>query len=107
MNQHQVWQHFQSEAPEIFQQADGRIRFLIQRLKRRTKAGVKVLNVGVGDGLFEELALKLGMDVYSLDPDEKSIARLNRNSGMKGRGRVGYLEAIPFSDRSFDAVAVS
>jgi SAM-dependent methyltransferase len=107
MDQHKIWQYFQNEAPEAFQQADGRIRFLARRLKRRKKAGAKVLNVGTGNALFEELALQLGMDVYSLDPDEESIARLNNRPEMKGQAKVGYLESIPFDDETFDAIIVS
>jgi SAM-dependent methyltransferase len=107
MSQHRVWQHFQNEAPEIFQQADGRIRFLVRQLQRTTRTGDKVLNVGVGNGLFEELAIQLGMDVYSLDPDGESIARLNEDLGMKGQAKVGRLESIPFDEESFSAVIVS
>lgn len=107
MNQYRIWQYFQNEAPEIFQQGAGRIKFLIRRLKRKTKAGAKILNVGVGDASLEDMAFQLGMDVYSLDIDEKSIARLNERSGMKGQAKVGRLESIPFLDEAFDAVIVS
>jgi SAM-dependent methyltransferase len=107
MDQHKIWQYFQNEAPETFQQADGRIRFLARRLKRRKGVGAKVLNVGIGNALFEELALQLGIDVYSLDPDERSIARLNERAGMKGQAKAGYLESIPFPEETFDAIIVS
>jgi SAM-dependent methyltransferase len=107
MNQHTIWQYFQNEAPEIFQQAEGRIRFLARRLKRRTKKGARILNVGVGAGLFEELATQLGMDVHSLDPDEESVARLNKQPWMKGQAKAGRLESMPFPGEAFDAVVVS
>jgi SAM-dependent methyltransferase len=107
MNQQIIWQHFQNEAPEIFQQAEGRIRFLAHRLKRRRKCGDRVLNVGVGAGLFEQTANQFGMDVFSLDPNEETVARLNKQPWMKGQARAGYLESIPFTSEAFDAVVVS
>lgn len=107
MSQHRIWRYFQNEAPEIFQQGAGRINFLIRRLRRKTEAGARVLNVGVGDGSLEELAFQLGMDVYSLDIDEETVARLNERPQMKGQAKVGCLESIPFFDEAFDAVIVS
>ena len=107
MNQERIWQHFQNDAPEVFQQADGRIRFLVRQLTLRAKTGAAVLNVGVGNGLFEELAIRAGMNAYSLDPDAESIARLNSLPEMKAGARVGCLEAIPFAADAFAAVVVS
>ena len=107
LNQERIWRHFQNDAPEVFQQADGRIKFLVRRLTQRVKTGAAVLNVGVGSGLFEELAIRAGINVYSLDPDAESIARLNLLPEMKGGARVGCLESIPFAADVFDAVVVS
>jgi SAM-dependent methyltransferase len=107
MNQERIWRYFQNDAPEVFQQADGRIRFLVRQLALKAKAGAAVLNVGVGNGLFEELAIRAGMNAHSLDPDAEAIARLNALPEMKAGGRVGRLEAIPFAADAFDAVVVS
>src|SRR5436853_6219956 len=107
LNQERIWRHFQNDAPEVFQQAAGRIKFLVRRLTQRVKTGAAVLNVGVGSGLFEELAIRAGMNVYSLDPDAESIARLNLLPEMKGGARVGCLESIPFAADVSDAVVVS
>jgi hypothetical protein len=38
--------------------ADGRIRFLLRQLQRKTDTGAAVLNVGIGGGLFEQLAIQ-------------------------------------------------
>ena len=103
MDSHRIWHHFQNAAPEVFQQADGRIRFLLRQLSLRVKPGAALLNVGVGDGLFERLATQAGLTAYSLDPDAESIARLANN----GYARVGGLESIPFSSDKFDAIVVS
>lgn len=107
MNQQIIWQHFQNQSPEIFRQAEGRLQFLARELKRRRERGARVLNVGVGAGFFEELMSSFGMDVFSLDPDEETIKRLNLRPWMKGQARVGYLESIPFAGEAFDAVVVS
>jgi SAM-dependent methyltransferase len=107
MNQEKIWHYFQNESPERLQESEERLTYLARQVRRRTKASAKVLNVGVGRGLFEEMAMKLGMDVYSLDPDEESIARLNEQSGMKGQAKVGYVQSIPFGQGFFEAVVVS
>lgn len=107
MDQQRVWEHFQNEDTRVFRQADGRLRFLARQLGRRTKSGARVLNVGVGAGQFEGLALGLGMRVHSLDPDGRAVARLNERPAMKGRAKVGRLESVPFPDDFFDAVVAS
>lgn len=107
MNQDKVWHHLQTETPEVFHKSEGRLRFLLQQVKRKTRAGAKVLNVGVGNGLFEEMAIEIGLDVYSLDPSEESIARLNTRLNMKGQAKTGYLQAVPFETELFEAVIVS
>jgi len=107
MNQNLIWRHFQNESPEVFQQADGRIRFLVRQVASRLNSGATVLNVGIGNGLFEKLISEAGMKIHSLDPDEESIARLGKRTGMNGQARVGSLESIPFPENSFDAVIVS
>lgn len=107
MNQQRIWHYFQNEAPEVFQQAEGRLEFLARRVRRRAGKGAKVLNVGVGGGLFEEFATRLGLEVYSLDPDAEAVARLGERLGAEGRAVAGGLESIPFPDDTFDAVVVS
>jgi SAM-dependent methyltransferase len=107
MNQDNIWHFFQSESPEVFRNAEGRLKYLALQIKRRTKKSPKVLNIGIGGGLFEEEAIKLGLDVYSLDPDSDSIARLEKQREMQGRAKVGTLQSIPFAEEAFDAVVVS
>lgn len=107
MNQDKIWHFFQSESPEVFRNSEGRLRYLALQVKRKTKNSPKVLNIGIGGGLFEEMAIKLRLDVYSLDPDKESIARLEKHSEMKGRAKVGNLQSIPFAEEAFDAVVVS
>jgi 2-polyprenyl-3-methyl-5-hydroxy-6-metoxy-1,4-benzoquinol methylase len=107
MNQEKIWHYFQNESLETMQNSEERLRYLSRRVLRRTKPGAKVLNVGIGPGLFEKMAMKLGLDVYSLDPDQEAINRLNEQAGMKGQARVGYLQSMPFDQGFFEAVVIS
>ncbi|MBD0372241.1 MAG: class I SAM-dependent methyltransferase [Pyrinomonadaceae bacterium] len=107
MNQDKIWRFFQTEASEVMRNAEGRLKYLARQVRRRTKKGAKVLNVGVGAALFEETAIKLGLDVYSLDPDDETIARLTKRTGMEGRAMTGTLQSIPFDAEAFQAVVVS
>src|SRR5262249_25056415 len=95
------------EAPEAFSQSEARLKYIARRIKRRMKPTARVLNVGSGIGRFEQMAAEFGLDVFSLDPDEKSIARLRGRPGMKGKAKVGYLQSIPFDRGHFDVVVVS
>ncbi|OEU50021.1 MAG: hypothetical protein BA861_00205 [Desulfobacterales bacterium S3730MH5] len=103
MKQGLIWDYYQNEAPEFFAGSSARLRYLAKRVKSRGK----VLNIGVGAGIFEELAIQRGLDVYSLDPDEKAIASLRQRLGMKEKAKVGFSQKIPFPDESFDAVVIS
>lgn len=107
MKQDKIWEHFQLESPEIFIKSQARYDFLADQIKQRAQPSSKVLNVGVGNGLFEQVAMNYGIDIYSLDPSEKAIAYLNENIGMNGKAKAGYLQDIPFEDRYFDFVVVS
>lgn len=107
MNEDKIWSFFQNEAPEALRNSEGRLKYLAHEVKRRTKSGGRVLNVGIGGGLFEEQAIKLGLDVYSLDPDSESVARLEKRLKMEGRAKVGSLQSIPFPHEAFDTVVVS
>lgn len=103
MNQSFVWDYYQNEAPEVFEGSVARLRYLAKKVKSRGK----VLNIGVGAGIFEELAIKRRLDVYSLDPDKRAIASLRHHFGMNEKAKVGYSQEIPFPDDSFDAVVIS
>lgn len=102
-DQAHIWDYFQNEAPESFAGSAPRLKFLAKKIQPSSR----VLNIGVGAGIFEEIALSLGLDVYSLDPNERSIASLRDRLQMQDRAQVGYAEEIPFPDGYFDAVVVS
>lgn len=91
--------------PAIFEGSRARLAYLVRKLQ---KLGArKVLNVGVGSGIFEEIALSQGFDVYSLDPSVRTVERLRARFGMGAKAQVGYIQQMPFPSSTFDAVIVS
>lgn len=103
MNQTRIWDHFQSEGIDSFRNSAPRKRFLVERLRR----GQRVLNIGIGGGFFELIALRRQIEVYSLDPSEAAIKRVRDTLGMGDRAVIGRAEAAPFEDGHFEAVVMS
>ncbi|MFM9912808.1 MAG: class I SAM-dependent methyltransferase [Methylophilaceae bacterium] len=105
MNQDLIWKKLQSEdINRGFEGAAIRAEFLIRRFKRHLKPGVSVMNVGIGKAILENKLLQLGCTVSSLDPDATSVERLH-SSNIDAK--QGYIEQIPFADKSFDIVFAS
>jgi len=104
-HQNKVWSHFQNISPEAFEGARPRLDYIIKEISKRKRALIpRVLNIGAGNGYLEESIKSLGWDSYCLDPDADTAKKLNEK-GIKGR--VGYIEEMPFSDESFDFVVAS
>ena len=104
-NQGKIWTHFQNRNPEVFEAAKARMAYIIREISRKKTSSVPcVLNIGAGNGYFEESALRLGWQIYSLDPDESTVKRL-LEKGI--RAHRGYIERMPFPDESFDFVIAS
>jgi len=103
MKQELIWEYYQSEMPESFSASRGRLAFLASKVKAKGK----VLNIGVGGGIFEEEAIKRNLDVFSLDPSESTIKILCKRLGIGDKAVVGYSQNMPFSDETFDAVVIS
>ena len=87
-----IWDYFQNEAPESFEGSRARLRHLVQKLNRSQV----VLNIGCGSGIFEKLALAQEVDIYSLDPSERSIQHLRETLRLGDKARVGYIQGLPF-----------
>jgi SAM-dependent methyltransferase len=105
-----IWNYFQNECPASFAGAGARLGHLARRARAAAPdaAGpARVLNVGVGDGTFEELATGLGLEVSCLDPDERAVARIASRLDLGDRARAGSADAMPFADASFDVVVAS
>lgn len=98
-----IWDYFQNESPETFRSTESRLGFLA----RRIAAPARVLDVGVGVGIFEREAIARGLDVWCLDPSERSIEALRERFGLGDKARVGDGAAMPFEDGAFDAVVMS
>jgi ubiquinone/menaquinone biosynthesis C-methylase UbiE len=88
-----------------FQTPEGRKVFelelnaLLEIIKPRQN--MKMLDIGIGTGIFASEFVKRGVTVYGIDPSEKMI-----NIAMK-RGfnaQLGSGEDIPFGDNCFDLI---
>jgi SAM-dependent methyltransferase len=105
VNQDKIWRHFQGAGSESFAASHPRLRYLVRQAKGWAPAnGRRLLNIGVGDGYLEGLAIAVGLEVHSLDPDSEAIARVCQN-GTKGV--TGIIEAMPFESETFDVVVAS
>jgi SAM-dependent methyltransferase len=102
MDQDKIWDYFQNEAGDSFTGSYPRLKNLVKQFKH----GDKVLNIGIGGGVFEKLATENGLQVYSLDPSEKSIDKIKSFLGDE-KAKVGYSQSIPFESDYFDGIIMS
>lgn len=103
MHQNEIWEYYQNEYPESFAGSYPRHKHLAQMVH----GAEKVLNIGVGAGIFEDLALARGVDIHALDPVERSILTLRDRLKLGDKAQTGYSQAIPFADAAFDVVVAS
>lgn len=105
-NQQAIWSHFQTERISAFDGAYWRLGRLVDYAAQRhhTPAAPAVINIGIGNGYLELLAIQRGWKVMSVDPDETAVTRL-RASGVDARG--GVIEELPFESDSADVVFAS
>jgi SAM-dependent methyltransferase len=101
MKQDKIWEYFQNEDIDSFKGNRPRLKFLLKNFKK----GDKILNIGVGNGFLEFLALEYEIDIYCIDPSKKAIERLKENLGDKAY--IGYSQSLPFKDNFFDGVVMS
>lgn len=102
MNQDKIWDYFQTAGVDSFDGSFSRLKYLTSKFNKEQK----VLNIGVGSGLFEKLCLQKGIIIYSLDPSEKTINELKSIIG-EDRAEVGYSQEMMFEDDMFDGVVMS
>jgi cyclopropane fatty-acyl-phospholipid synthase-like methyltransferase len=65
--------------------------------------GMRVLDIGCGDGGFCALAAGRGAEVSGIDADPAAVAQARRRVPSADL-RVGFMEALPWLDDGFDAV---
>lgn len=102
MEQDRIWEYFQNEGLNDHAFLEARQRFMLKYLK----PGQAVLNIGVGNGAFERLALSEGVDIRPLDPSERAIKRQQEELGLGAKTRAGYAQEMPFKDAQFDVVVM-
>ncbi len=102
MNQDKIWDYYQNEEIDSFDDSHPRLNDLVKKFKQ----GDRVLNIGVGGGVFEKLAKNNQIDIYSLDPNENTIKRIENFIGNQ-KAKVGYSQNIPFDGEFFDGVVMS
>jgi SAM-dependent methyltransferase len=69
----------------------------------RVRAGMRLLDVGCGAGLFLRLAAQRGADVAGIDADE-AFVEVARERVPSAEIVVGDMHALPYDDDCFDAV---
>ena len=82
----------------------GRLRWMDKRIDW---AGKKVLDLGCAGGFMAEALHDRGAVVTGIDPSEESIAAARAHAAQNDRDigyDIGVGEALPYEDRSFDAV---
>ncbi len=103
MSQDAIWDHFQNEGVVNFDGARPRLEFISRMLRQ----GERALNIGVGSGALEELAIGKGVEIWSLDPSQRAIDRLRERLPVADRARVGYSQDPPFPADQFDVVVMT
>ena len=108
MKQDNLWDFYQNEGTEAFSGSFSRLNYLARLCRRFSSPDRKrILDVGIGSGIFETYALSLGLDVYALDPNERAIQALATSMNLRGRVRVGHSQRNPFDSNFFDVVVAS
>jgi SAM-dependent methyltransferase len=102
-SQDRIWEFFQNDQPESFHASRPRLAYLAQKVRETGP----VLNIGAGVGQFEAEAIARGIDIYSLDPSERTIEMLRQRLMLGEKAQVGHGQQIPFPSGLFGAVVVS
>lgn len=101
MTQGKIWSYYQTQVPEIFAGSGFRLNYLARMLN----TDERVLNVGIGGGIFEREARRRGADIHTLDPDWASLHSHAQDD--VSRLVAGRLETMPFASNTFDTIVVS
>ncbi len=103
MDQGRIWSHFQNHRREYFEQSVPRLKYLLNDIPSQAR----VLNIGIGGALFEELCIRKQVEIHALDPDAGAVERVARDLGLADRAKTGSVDQIPFAETYFDFVVAS
>ncbi|NLI09598.1 MAG: class I SAM-dependent methyltransferase [Elusimicrobia bacterium] len=102
MKQDNLWENYQTDFDLLKTfKSSKRYDFILSQIK----GGSSVLNIGIGEGYFEKKCLEKGINIFSIDPSEKSIERLKKELNISSDlFKNGKIENIPFDSKMFDYV---
>ncbi|MEJ2061217.1 MAG: class I SAM-dependent methyltransferase [Gammaproteobacteria bacterium] len=105
MEQNKIWEYYQNndDTDDAFVNARPRYAFISKQISKSSD----VLNIGVGRGGLESILVDKDVNIHCLDPSEESINRIRNEFGIGERAKVGFSQAIPFPDATFDVVVMS
>ena len=101
-SQDRIWEFFQTTSRSSSMAADRDWPTWPRSTRKRSGAEHRC-----GSGQFEAEALARGIDVYSLDPSERTIKMLRQRLALGEKAQVGYGQEIPFPAGFFGAVVIS
>ena len=105
MNQEKIWDYFQVEAIDNFDDSVPRLNYLFkQALKLSPGRSRRILNIGVGNGWLERRCAEYGFETHALDPSATAVAALQSE---RIAARVGSIDQLPYPDDHFDTVFCS
>ena len=77
MSQDKIWDNFQVEAVESFDEALPRLNPLFKQAMKLSQGGnVRVFDIRVGNGWLERRCMKQGFETHALDPSAATVAGL-------------------------------
>jgi len=87
-HQDRIWDTFQNTESliDIAFSNKKRLNFLANRVSPKCR----VLNIGIGKGLLEELLIQKKVDVYCLDPNEKTVDRIRKKLNLGEKANYRY-----------------
>jgi SAM-dependent methyltransferase len=104
LEQHRIWDHFQTTGVDSFEQARGRYQAIAGVVRRVHGRAGRVLNIGIGSGGLERLLVQQGWQVASLDPSPAAVEAM-RALGLEAH--CAMAQQMPLEDQRFDVVVAS
>lgn len=98
------WNRFKLTNIKPFSGNVFRADYLINLLKKYLKKDGFILNIGVGDGLYDLLISKYFSNHFSYDIDLSSLQNIQKINRTLVNG---FAQKLPFSDNSFDGILIA